>query len=118
MEEQNSVLKSKQKISHRLTLRKHFAYIYRKGERISSKYFVLFYCKSKFSEYKIGYSISKKIGKAHVRNKLKRRLREIVRNADYIKPHLNYVLCAREGVESLSFQELDKQVQYIFSKLQ
>lgn len=117
MEERNSLLKNNnKKINHRLTLRKHFAYIYKKGKRVSSKYFTLYTVQSKFKVYKIGFSINKKIGKANKRNLLKRRLREITRQADYIKPNYNYVLMAREGVEVLTFDELKKQVEYIFSK--
>lgn len=116
MEERNSLLKThRQKINHRLTLRKHFAYIYRKGKRSSSKYFTLYAVPSKFKTYKIGFSISKKIGKANKRNLLKRRLREITRLSSYILPYFNYVLVAKEGVESLSFDELKKQVEYIFT---
>ena len=119
MEERNSLLKTKEnKINHRLTLRKHFAYIYRKGKRTSSKYFTLYTVDSKFKTYKIGYSINKKIGKANKRNLLKRRLREITRLGDFIKPYHNYVLLAREGVQELEFEQLKKQVEYIFSKQQ
>ena len=97
-------------------MRKHFAYIYRKGSRQTSKYFTLFTVKSKFESYRIGFSISKKLGKANKRNKLKRRLREICRLGDFIKPYQNYVLLAREGAETLEYKELQKQVEYIFKK--
>ena len=99
-----------------MTLRKHFAYIYKKGNRTSSKYFTLFVVKSKFYNYHIGYSVSKKIGKAVQRNLLKRRLREICRQADFVKPNYNYVLLAREGAGELPFAELQKQVEYTFKK--
>ena len=60
-------------MDHRLKKKKQFAYIYRKGKRISNKFLTLFVIPSKFNSYKIGYSVSKKIGKATVRNKTKRR---------------------------------------------
>ena len=97
-------------------MRKHFAYIYRKGERATSKYFTLYVTNSKFENYKIGFSISKKLGKANKRNLLKRRLREIIRAADYVKPYHNYVLLAREGAQELEFKQLQSQVEYIFKK--
>ncbi len=116
MEEKNSLLKTKEKLNHRLTLRKHFAYIYKKGKRYSSKYFTLYVIKSKFENYKIGFSINKKMGKANKRNLLKRRLREITRLADYIKPYYNYILLTRESAKDLDFNDLKNQVEYVFKK--
>lgn len=116
MEEKNSLLKKQKKPDHRLRLRKHFAFIYRKGKRTTSKYFTLFEKASKFENFKIGFSISKKLGKANKRNLLKRRLREIIRNADFVMPYKNYVLLAREGVQELDFANLSKQVKYIFDR--
>lgn len=103
-------------MDHRLKKKKQFAYIYKKGTRKSTRHLTLFTIPSKFSSYKIGYSVSKKIGKANVRNKVKRRLREIVRRSDFPKEYANYVLMAREGIELLSFDELKNQVKEIFSK--
>jgi len=104
-------------MDHRLKKKKQFAYIYRKGSRKSTKNLTLFVTPSKFSCYKIGYSISKKIGKANVRNKVKRRLKEIVRCSDFPKKNNNYVLMVKEGVETLSFSELQEQVKEIFGKI-
>ncbi len=104
-------------MDHRLKKKKQFAYIYRKGTRKSTKYLTLFVTPSKFSCFKIGYSVSKKIGKANVRNKVKRRLKEIVRCSTYPKNYFNYVLMVREGIENLSFVELENQVKEIFSKI-
>lgn len=103
-------------MDHRLKKNKQFSYIYKKGIRKSSKNLSLFIVQSKFSSYKIGYSISKKIGKANVRNKLKRRMKEIVRNNNIAKIHKNYVLMAKTGVEKLSFDDLKKEIIGIFSK--
>lgn len=104
-------------MDHRLKKKKQFAYIYKKGKRISNKFLTLFVIPSKYNSYKIGYSVSKKIGKATVRNKVKRRLKEIVRTSDFAKNYFNYVLMAREGIENLEFLELKKQVKDIFSKI-
>ena len=103
-------------MDHRLKKKKQFAYIYKKGTRKSTRNLTLFTIPSKFSSYKIGYSVSKKIGKATVRNKVKRRLKEIVRTSTFPKSHFNYVLMVKEGVEILSFDELKNQVKEIFNK--
>ena len=103
-------------MDHRLKKKRQFAYIYRKGNRSSTKHLTLFTLPSKFSCYKIGYSVSKKIGKANVRNKVKRRLREIVRTSDFARKNTNYVLMAKEGIDMLTFDELKTQVKEIFNK--
>lgn len=116
MEEKNSLLKTKERTDHRLKKNKHFSYIYRKGKRTSTRNLTLFTVTSKFPSYKIGFSVSKKQGKANERNKLKRRLKEIVRTNNLPKAYNNYVLLAREGAHLLDYQNLKAQVIEIFKK--
>lgn len=101
---------------HRLRKNKEFNFIYKKGERVSTEHFTLFVVKSKFNNYLIGFSVSKKLGKANVRNKLKRRLREIVRRDVEVKNFQNYILLARSGAEKLPFNSLKDEIKRIFSK--
>ena len=101
---------------HRLRKNKEFNYIYKKGDRVSTEHFTLFVVKSKYNNYRIGFSVSKKLGKANVRNKLKRRLREIVRRDIDVKNFQNYILLAREGAEKLEFRPLQEEVKKLFFK--
>lgn len=101
---------------HRLRKNKEFNYIYKKGDRVSTEHFTLFVVKSKYNNYRIGFSVSKKLGKANVRNKLKRRLREIVKRDIDVKNFQNYVLLAREGAEKLEFRPLQEEVKKLFFK--
>ena len=116
VEEKNFQLKTKERVDHRLKKNKHFSYIYKKGKRKSTANFTLFIVPSKFSCFKIGFSVSKKLGKANERNKLKRRLREIVRTERLPKNFNNYILLAREGSTSLEFDKLKTQVVELFKK--
>ena len=117
MEEKNCQLKRVvRKDDHRLKKNSQFNYIYRKGERSVTKYFVLFMVKSKYSNYKIGYAVTKKIGKAWKRNLLKRRLRELVRTYDLAQNGKNYILQAREGAGDISFEEIKIEILKLFDK--
>ena len=55
---------------------KEFRYVYRRGKSVSDKYFVLIYVKTKTPHLKVGFSVSKKLGNAVSRNKIKRRMKE------------------------------------------
>ncbi len=116
MEEKNSLHNTKVRTDHRLKKDKQFSYIYKKGKKKSTNNFTLFYIASKFENYKIGYSISKKQGKACKRNKLKRRLKEIVRINNLAKNHYNYVLLARENSSKLEYKEIFEELNLLFKK--
>ncbi len=104
-------------MDHRLKKNSQFNYIYKKGEKVHTENFTLFVVRSKFSCYKIGFSISKKLGKANKRNKLKRRMREIVRNLQ-VPSFCNYVLLAKENATNLEFCDLKKEIEKIFEKVE
>ena len=116
MEEKNSLHNTKVRSDHRLKKDKQFSYIYKKGKRKSTDFFILYYLNSKFDNYKIGYSISKKQGKAVKRNKLKRRLKNLVQKFDLPVNKYNFILLAREGASQLDFKELSKQIILLFNK--
>lgn len=116
MVEKNYLLNKKEKADHRLKRNNQFNYIYRKGERFSTKNFNLFVTQSKFKTYKIGYSINKKEGKAYKRNLLKRRLKEVVRINKLPCPHFNYVLHAKNGACVLDYKEIERQLIFLFNK--
>lgn len=105
------------KKENRLKKRKEFAYIFRKGESVSSRYLVLTYTKSKLGAFKVGFSCGKKVGIAVVRNKVKRRLKEC---AYYYRNNFasgyNYIFVAKQNSSSASFEELKQNVEYLLRK--
>lgn len=103
-------------MEHRLRKNNQFSFIYKKGERFHSEHFTLFALKSKYESYRIGFSISKKLGKANQRNKLKRRLKEISRRDLKIPSFCNFVVLAKDGACELSFEEIKKEMLKLFGK--
>ena len=105
-------------MDHRLRRNNSFNYIYKKGERFHSDHFTLFVVKSKYNNYQIGYSISKKLGKANKRNLLKRRMREISRLYINIPSFYNYVVLAKEGATTLEFEQIKQEMEKVFKKFE
>lgn len=83
---------------------KHFSHVFRRGKSQSDRLLVLLYVRS--GRLLVGFSVSKKLGGAVTRNRIKRRLREAVR------PNLGrmargyYVLIARQGASQASYVQL------------
>ena len=105
------------KKEYRLRKNADFRKVYRSAKSVSTKYLVLYPKVKKGEGIRIGFSISKKIGKANVRNLYKRRLREIVRhNLHHIKPGCDLIILTRVPVTELGYHELEKNVKYLLRK--
>lgn len=103
--------------TNRLKKKKEFAYIYRHGTTFASKYFVVCVLPTKLDEPKIGFVVSKKVGKAHTRNLVKRRLRAIIRELlPQMDQKYNYIITAKVDTVELEYQALKQQILYIFTK--
>jgi ribonuclease P protein component len=63
----------------RLVRRGEFDAVYRAGKRRSSSHFTLFFRANQLACSRFGFSIKKALGGAVVRNRIRRRVREIVR---------------------------------------
>lgn len=59
------------KKENRLTKNRHFQYIYRRGTSTQTRYLTMLHYKTSFKDIKVGFSVSKKIGKSVVRSKVK-----------------------------------------------
>ena len=75
------------------------------------------YLPTKHRKLKIGFSVAKKIGKAHTRNLIKRRLRDIVRDLVVRLPdNYNMVIIVKAGVELVPYAELKQETYQLFNK--
>ena len=67
---------------------------------------------------KVGISVSGRIGGAVVRNRLKRRIREIVRmNFSLFPPEGHFLIGARKGAAEADFESLKREILTLTGKL-
>ena len=72
-------------------------------------YLVLYARKNRTDTNRVGITVSKKLGKAHVRNRVRRRIREVYRlNEALFRPGWDIVLVARSKAVDAEFSKLTK----------
>ncbi len=100
---------------HRLSRNRQFTYVYRRGAKASSRELTLLYVKN--SQQRVGFSVSKKVGCAVVRNLAKRRLRECMRpKLKDLKCGL-YVVVAHPCVAERDFAQLNRSLESLLHRL-
>ena len=101
---------------YRLVKRGSFSYVYRNGKRCSTALITMQFIKS--GSLKIGFSVSNKVGKACVRNLIKRRLRAISRELlPSVKGKFQIVFVAKNDIVNADFKQIKKDMLYLFNKL-
>ncbi len=106
------------KAEYRLKKRRDFTRIYRRGKSFAAKRVAMNYLKVKNDELLIGFSASKKVGNAVIRNHVKRLMRESIRlNLDNVPRGYRLIFNARVKSAHASYEEISKDIQYLISKL-
>ena len=80
--------------SHRLTSADDFRQVFRRGKRISTEWGVVVVLPTQNLTSRFGFVVSKAVGSAVVRNRVKRRLREACREIDLTGPACDVVVRA------------------------
>ncbi|SEN90796.1 ribonuclease P protein component [Peptostreptococcus russellii] len=95
-----------------------FRRVYQKGKSFADRNLVIYTMKNGKDRSRIGISISKKVGKANVRNKIRRYIKEAYRlNIDEnVKPGLDIVFIARINSQNAEYKDIEKSIKYISRK--
>jgi ribonuclease P protein component len=97
--------------------KKEFEAVFRKGKTKAGKLVFLKILKNNQDDNRFGVVVSKKISKKAVnRNKIKRRLREIIRQA-HIKPGLNIIIIAKPEIIDKNYQDIKNELEDLFKSL-
>jgi ribonuclease P protein component len=83
--------------------------VFKKGKQISGRGVILYYSKNSAQDTRVGIIVSKKVGNAVVRNRIKRIIREIFRlNWPDIKSGYDIIIITRKSIREKSFHDIEK----------
>ena len=102
----------------RLVRRGDFDVVYRTGKRLSSSHFTVFVRTNGLPRSRFGFSIKKALGGAVVRNRIRRRLREMVRcRRQEIPAGWDIVIHPKSAVATADFGTLIEELVRVLKKL-
>ncbi len=103
------------KREERLTKPRQYTEVYGKGASWPSRFLVMRALPNNLALSRFGFSVSKRVGNAVTRNKMKRRLKEIVRN-EPVQPGWDIVYIVRPAAVDTDFSSLKASVEGILFK--
>ncbi|TWM22102.1 Ribonuclease P protein component [Bacillus paralicheniformis] len=111
-------MKEDMKKRNRLKKNEDFQKVFKKGKSMANRQYVLYVLhQPEAKEFRVGLSVSKKIGNAVVRNRVKRLIRQVIQEErDLLKQENDYIIIARKPAADLSYEETKKSLQHLFRK--
>ncbi|MGM9928783.1 MAG: ribonuclease P protein component [Bacillus sp. (in: firmicutes)] len=102
----------------RIKKNEEFQHVFHRGQSFANRQFVIYMLPKEGQEYfRIGLSVSKKIGNAVVRNQVKRYIRQsFLELEDQVQKGRDYVIIARKPASSMSFQEVKASLMHVLKR--
>lgn len=106
------------KKKYRIKSNEEFQYIFKHGKSFANRQLVIYYMHAPDqTHFRVGLSVGKKLGRAVVRNRIKRYLREcFMALKDQIVPNVNIVIIARQPTSEMNYHEIKKSLIHLLSK--
>ncbi|MGL6105684.1 ribonuclease P protein component [Romboutsia sp.] len=95
-----------------------FRKVYKHGKSFANKYLVMYILENKSDSSRVGISVSKKVGNAIIRNKIRRRIKEAYRlNIDEnVKDGYDIIFIARVSSKEINYKDIEKSIRHLVKK--
>lgn len=102
---------------YKIRKNREFRNVYKKGKSISNRYLVLYVKKNGKDLSRLGISVSKKVGKAVIRNRVKRRIRESYKlYSSEVAKGYDLIFIARVSSNNQDFKVINNSVVSLLKK--
>ncbi len=103
--------------ANRLTKKNDFDVVFRGGRTLRGDFLMAKVLENQLPASRFGFVVSKKVsGKAIIRNKVKRRLRDVAGGLLAGKKSIDVVMVALSGIEKQEFTQVQNMVKAMFKK--
>lgn len=103
---------------YRLRKNEDFQKVFQQGYSFANRQFVVYYRPLNGLDHcRIGISVSKKLGNAVIRNRMKRLIREAIRSKLHgISTHADIVIIARKPAVDMDFHQINRSLNHVLHK--
>ena len=105
------------KKEYRVKKNEDFSRIIKRKQSMANRTFIIYYLKNDIGHARIGISVSKKLGKAVIRNKIKRQVRMIVKETINLDDNYDYIVIIRNKYLDLDFNSNLNELKYLYKKI-
>ncbi len=93
-----------------------FKKMYKIADSFANRQLAIYFKRNSLPYNRYGFSVSKKIGNAVVRNKMRRRLKEIIRTQVKVKNGYDIIFIARQNSKEANYEILKNSVSHLLKK--
>ena len=103
----------------RILKRSEFIQLSQDGQKISNIHFIVIFCPGRFKRSRLGITVTRKVGKATTRNRIKRFSREFFRlNRQKLQGHWDIIIIAKKEAATLTAAQAFLSLQDVFDRIE
>ena len=95
---------------------KDFDKILKKKNQFTSKFTYIYINENDLNKYRFGICVSKKLGKAVIRNKIKRRIKDIIDKSKLQFNNKDYIIILKKSAKDAKYLELKEDIINLLKK--
>jgi ribonuclease P protein component len=117
-ERQGRIRSEGMKKKNRIKKNEDFQKVFKQGKSMANRQFVIYMLNQpEEKEFRLGLSVSKKIGNAVTRNRVKRLVRQVfLEEKDSLKTGMDYIVIARKPASEMDYHEVKSSLLHLFRK--